>query len=245
MAVLVTRPVPDNEATAEALRQRGFSPMLAPMLTFQALPFQIEESREFRGVILTSANALRAMAASPQVARLHGLPAFAVGAQTARAARDSGFSDVRTAEGDAAALRELIAAKAPEKRGAAPLLYPCATDVSRDLGRELGLLGINVVAVAVYRMMRLDDFTAPVREAFANQTIEAVLHYSRRSALAFISAVRRAGMEISALALPQICLSEAIAASLRDAGASRASVAAAPTEACLLDALEQALRRQG
>ena len=62
MAVLVTRPAPDNEATAEALRQRGFEPMLAPMLVFQALPFQIADNRDFRGLILTSTNALRAIA---------------------------------------------------------------------------------------------------------------------------------------------------------------------------------------
>lgn len=242
MVVLVTRPAPDNDATADALRRRGFEPLLAPMLSFQALPFQIEEGREFRGLIVTSTNALRAIAASPQLVRLKGLPVFAVGARTAQAARDMGFRNVRAAEGDASALRDLIVAKAPERRGAAPLLYLGATDVSRDLGGELGLRGVNVAAVSVYRMVRLDDFAEPVRAAFAGQTIEAVLHFSRRSALAFIRAVQRSGQEIAALALPQFCLSEQIAGALRDAGANRLGVAKAPTEADLLDTLEQALR---
>jgi uroporphyrinogen-III synthase len=241
--VLVTRPAPDSEATAEALRRRGFEPMLAPMLVFQAMPFQIEPSRDFRGLILTSTNALRAIADHP-LPRLQGLPVFAVGARTAQAAREAGFRDIRAAEGDAASLRELIAASAPERRGVAPLLYLCATDVSRDLGGELGLRGINVVAIPVYRMVLLDDFTESVRAAFARQAIEAVLHYSRRSALAFIAATRRTGLEISALALPQICLSETIAATLRDAGAGRMIVARTPTEPDLLDALEHALRSQ-
>ena len=85
MAVLVTRPAPDNDATADALRGRAFEPLLAPMLTFRALRFQIEEGREFRGLILTSANAMRALAASPQLARVQGLPVFAVGERTTRA----------------------------------------------------------------------------------------------------------------------------------------------------------------
>lgn len=242
MAVLVTRPAPDNVATAEALRNRGFESLLAPMLTFQALPFQIEDGREFRGVILTSTNALRAIAPSPQLPRLQQLTAFAVGSRTAQAARDAGFRDVRAAEGDALSLRELIAASTPERRGAAPLLYLAATDVSRDLGGELGLRGINVVAVPVYRMARLDDFTEPVRAAFARQAIEAVLHYSRRSAQAFIAATRGSGQEIAALALPQLCLSETIAATLREAGATRVIVAKSPAEADLLDVLEQTLR---
>ena len=46
-------------------------------------------------------------------------------------------------------------------------------------------------------------------EAFAANRVEAVLHYSRRSARAFLEAVRAAGVEISALALPQCCLSDA------------------------------------
>jgi uroporphyrinogen-III synthase len=242
VVVLVTRPAPDNEATADALRQRGLEPMLAPMLTFKALRFQIEEGREFRGLILTSANALRSLAASPQLARVQGLPVFAVGAHTAQAALDTGFRDVRSAEADASELRELIVTKSPEKRGAAPLLYLAATDISRNLGVELGLHGINVATVAVYRMMRLDDFAEPVRAAFAHEAIEAVLHYSQRSALAFVRAAQRSGMEISALALPQLCLSEPIAATLREAGASRPIVARAPTETDLLDALAQALR---
>jgi uroporphyrinogen-III synthase len=243
VVVLVTRAAPDNDATANALRERKFEPLLAPMLTFQALPFLLEEGRDFRGLILTSTNALRAISASPQLARLQALPVFAVGARTAQAARDGGFQNVRAAEGDASALRELIVARSPEKRGAAPLLYLAATDVSRDLAGELGLRGINVATVAVYRMMRLDDFAEPVRAAFAHDAIEAVLHYSQRSALAFIRAAQRSGLEVSALALPQLCLSEPIAATLREAGASRAIVAKAPTEADLLGALEQAVRR--
>lgn len=242
MAVLITRPVPDNDATASALRARGFEPLLAPMLTFQALPFLLEEGREFRGLIITSTNALRAIEGSHLLARLQALPVFAVGARTAQAARDAGFPGVRVAEGDAAALRELVAAKSPEKRGAAPLLYLAATDISRDLPGQLGLRGINVATVPVYRMMRLDDFAESVRAAFARDAIEAVLHYSQRSALAFVRAAQHSGLEISALALPQLCLSEPIAATLRDAGAGRLVVSRAPTEADLLDALEQVIQ---
>ena len=37
MAVLVTRPQPDDEATALALRAKGFEVLLAPMLRFHEL----------------------------------------------------------------------------------------------------------------------------------------------------------------------------------------------------------------
>jgi uroporphyrinogen-III synthase len=242
VAILVTRPAPDNAATADALRARGFEPVLAPMLVFQPLPFRDEGDARYSGVILTSANAIRAIAAQPILTQLLGLSVFAVGARTAQAARDAGFDHIYSAEGDAADLRELIAANVPAKKSSV-LLYLTAADVSRDLAGELGLRGIKVAARPVYRMVELDDFAEPVRDAFGRNAIEAVLHYSRRSARAFVSAARRSGFEISALALQQLCLSEPIAVALRDAGASRLVVAKAPNEAELLVALEQVLRR--
>lgn len=240
MAILITRPAPDNHATADALRARGFEPRLAPMLVFQPLPFNEPGEAPYSGVILTSANAIRAVAAHPMLARLRGLPAFVVGDRTAQAARDAGFSDVRSAEGDANALRELIVASVKKK--SAPLLYLSAAEVSRDLEDELGERSIKVVSLPVYRMADLIAFDEPVRNAFAQQTIDAVLHYSRRSALGFVEAARRAGFEISALALPQVCLSDPIASALRDAGATRLIVARTPNEPDLLAALEQVLQ---
>ena len=46
-----------------------------------------------------------------------------------------------------------------------------------------------------------------------------MLHYSRRSARAFLEAARADGVEISALAVPQCCISANVAAILREAGA--------------------------
>lgn len=243
MAILVTRPGPDNAATADALRSRGFAPMLAPMLVFQPVPFRDNLETTYSGVVLTSANAVRAIVAHPILRRLQDLPVFAVGERTAQAAREAGFRTVHSADGDAAALRDVIVATAARRRNRkAPLLYPCAVDISRDLADELGREGYTVFSLPVYKMADAGDIPAEVRHAFSGDEIEAVLHYSRRSALAFVAAVRREGVEISALSLPQCCLSEAIAAALRDAGASRLIVAANPNEGAMLDGLQRALR---
>jgi uroporphyrinogen-III synthase len=243
VALLVTRPAPDNQATADALRRRGFEPLLAPMLVFQPLPLRAANLGEYTGVIFTSANAIRAIQEHPVLPQLQRLPAFVVGDRTAQSVRDVGFASVHSAQGDAAALRELIVANLPLRKRAS-LLYLSAEETSRDLAGELGLRGVEVTSIAVYRMSALDELPTAVCDAFAQGAIEAVLHYSRRSALAFIKAARAAGFEISALALPQACLSDQIAASLREAGATRVVVAAEPNEDDLLSALEHALRGQ-
>ena len=71
-------------------------------------------------------------------------------------------------------------------------------------------------------------------DAFAANRIEAVLHYSRRSARAFLEAARAAGVEISALAMPQCCISDAVASIVRDAGATQVMVAAFAGRKCLI-----------
>src|ERR1700756_4212469 len=108
MTVLVTRPHPDNEATAKALRARGFGALLAPMLRFEPMPLSDHLAGNYGAVIVTSANALRAI--EPQLAqsRLLKLPLFAVGAHTASAARSLGFAAVISADGDASALRDRV-----------------------------------------------------------------------------------------------------------------------------------------
>ena len=109
-------------------------------------------------------------------------------------------------------------------------------------GGELGDRGLRVVTHTTYRMVPVAKLPREACEAFAASGIEAVLHYSRRSARAFLDAARSAGVEISALSIPQCCISASVAAVLRDAGATQVMVAATPDENALFAALERALR---
>ena len=244
MAVLVTRPHPDDEATAGALRARGFNVLRAPMLRFAPVPFQDDADASYGAVIVTSANALRAI--EPQLAghRLLKLPLFAVGEHTASVARDAGFERVIASKGDAAALRDLVLAsvKSKQLKQASTLLYLAGADLARDLAGELGEKGFTVITHTTYRMIPISSLPPEVCDAFVANQIEAVLHYSRRSARAFLDAARTGGVEISALALPQYCISAAVASVLRDAGATQVTAAASADENALFEALIRTFR---
>jgi uroporphyrinogen-III synthase len=244
MAVLVTRPQPDNEATAATLRARGFEVLLAPMLRFEALAFQDDADAHYDAVIVTSANALRAFERHPSGQRLLKLPLFAVGEHTANAARDAGFGNVIAADGDVAALRDAVLAivKAKRLKKAGTLLYLAGADLARDLAGDLGQRGFTVVTHTTYRMIPVAELPPGAREGFGANQIAAVLHYSRRSARAFLQAARTGGVEISALAIPQCCISDAVASVVRDAGATQVLTASRPDENALLEALMRALR---
>jgi uroporphyrinogen-III synthase len=244
MAVLVTRPQPDDEATAAALRVRGFEVLKAPMLRFEPVAFQDDSDAAYGGVIVTSANAVRGIEPHLENSRLLELPLFAVGERTAATARRAGFENVISADGDAAGLRDCVLASVKTKglKKASPLLYLAGADLARDLAGELGERGFTVVTHTTYRMSPVSNLPREICDAFAANAIEAVLHYSRRSARAFLEAVRTGGVEISALAIPQCCISALVASVVRDAGATQVMVAATPDENALLEALDRALR---
>ena len=247
MAILVTRPHPDDETTARALRDRGFDVLRAPMLRFEPVPFQDDADARYGAVVVTSANALRAIAPQLAGSRLLRLPLFAVGEHTATAAREAGFDEVIESKGDACALRDrvLAAVKSKQLKKASPLLYLAGADLARDLGGELGEKGFTVVTHTTYRMVPAPSLPRAICDAFVAHKVEAVLHYSRRSARAFLEAARSGGVEISALALPQCCISAAVAAVLRDAGATQVTAAASPDENALFETLGRALRPRG
>src|ERR1700759_3031770 len=99
MAVLVTRPHPDSETTAAALRAKGHEVVLAPMLRFEPVACSGLDA-DYGAVIVTSANALRAV--EGQLGEgLFKRPVFAVGEATAAAARNAGFGKVSAANSDA------------------------------------------------------------------------------------------------------------------------------------------------
>ena len=244
MAVLVTRPHPDDETTAASLRARGFDVLRAPMLRFEPVAFHEDMNARYSAVIVTSANALRGIEPHLKGHRMLELPLFAVGEHTAAAARRAGFTHVVSANGDAANLRDLVLAslKAKELKKASTLLYLAGAEIARDLASELEESGFRVVTQTTYKMIAVKSLPREVCDAFAANQVEAVLHYSQRSARAFLDAARAAGVEISALAIPQCCISAAVASVVRDAGATQVVVAATPDENALFEALERALR---
>jgi uroporphyrinogen-III synthase len=236
MAILVTRPHPDNEATAARLRAKGFEVLLAPMLRLEPAPFHDDGKVPYGAIIVTSANALRAIEPQLKASPLLKLPLLAVGEHTADVARHFGFEQVISAAGDAKALRNCVLAAVKSKRlkKTSVLLYLAGVDLGRDLAGDLGEMGFMIATKTTYRMIASSKLPRETCEAFAASRIEAVLHYSKRSARTFLDLARAAGVEISALSVPQFCISSEVATVVREAGATQVAAAVSPDENALL-----------
>jgi len=243
--LLVTRPEPDGARTAAALRARGHEVTVAPLLRVAAIADADLGAGPHAGVIITSANAARAIASHPRRAELVKLPLFAVGRRSAEAARAAGFGEVTSADGDARDLVRLVAGRIPDFAGAqsglratgASLLYLAGEDRAVDLAAELAAHNVPVRTVAVYRTVKAAAFSPPARAALAAGQLDGVLHFSRRSAEAFVDCARLAGVLDRALALPHYCLSSPVAEPLAAAGATRIHVSPRPDEPALLELL--------
>ena len=229
MKIVLTRPQEDSERTAAVLRARGHEALIAPLLRVE--PVAAELRPYWGAVIVTSANATAAITTHPARDALVKLPVYAVGRRSADAARAAGFSDITTAGGD---VRDLVRVIAEHRADAkAPLLYLAGEDRAGDLIGDLAVHGIAAELAVVYRAAAA-PFPPALIAALKDGGVDAVLHFSKRSADIYLDGATKAGIAAQALAVRHLCLSAPIAEPLRAAGAGRVAVAKRPDEASLI-----------
>jgi uroporphyrinogen-III synthase len=231
MRILVTRPEPDGERTAGTLRARGATVLVAPLLRMALVEQADLGPGPWGAIAMTSANAARAIMQHPRLGELLALPVFTVGRRTAEAARAAGFSSVSSADGDQRDLARLIGA---QHVGKLPLLYLAGEDRAGDLAAAVAGYGITTKTAVVYRAAQPTRFPPAVAAALMAGEVDGVLHFSRRSAEAFVACGKVAGLLDRALAPIQYCLSQAVAEPLSAAGAGRIAIAERPDEASLI-----------
>ncbi len=238
MRLLVTRPRPEAERTAARLRGRGHTVVAAPLLGIETVAASEIGGGRWAAILVTSAKAAPAIAAQQSFASLRLLPVFAVGERSARAMREIGFAEVTSAGGDVRALARLVTERL--RHCAAPLLYLAAAERSGDLAGDLAACGFLVHTAVVYRAVAATDFPPAAAKVLA-EGLDGVLHFSRRSAEAYVNAARAASLHAAALQRPKhFCLSARVAEPLAEAGAADVRIAAQPTEAALIALIPEA-----
>jgi uroporphyrinogen-III synthase len=229
MRLLVTRPEPDATRTAETLRAQGHDVLVAPLLA--TLTIAAKFGGPYDGVLMTSANAARALAAHARRDELIGLLCFTVGGRTAEAARAAGFTDTVSADGALADLVDLVAARFDRS---ARLLYPAGEDRAGDLAGDLAQRGITVDTVVIYRAVAAEKLPPHLTQALHKRELDGALHYSRRSVATLLAFSGQAGAATAVTDIAHYCLSAEVAVPLREAGCVRIAIAPRPDEASLL-----------
>jgi uroporphyrinogen-III synthase len=226
--LLVTRPEPDGARTAALLRARGHDVVLAPLLRIEHLDFELPD-QAWSAVVMTSANAARAVARHPRRETIIALEAFTVGRHTAEAARAAGFRTLHSADGDKDDLADFLRARTREHSD--PLLYLAGEERAGDLTMS----GMPVVTVVAYRAVKIERFVPAVAAALARGALDGVLHFSARTAQAYLDCAAHERMLERALAPVHFCLSQQVAQPLSAAGAAIIRIAPKPDESAMIE----------
>ena len=185
-----------------------------------------------QAVLLTSANGARALA---RATRRRDLPVLAIGDATARAAQAAGFQRVVSAGGDVGDLARLAAARCTPAAGA--LLHVSGREAAGDLAGRLAEAGFEVRRAVLYRAEPAAALSPGLCAQLAAGGIDAALFLSPRTARSFVTLVEPATLGASCRRIVALCLSPAVADALSAVSWQSVRVAAAPTQAALLDAL--------
>ena len=234
MRVLVTRPEPDAAYEAELIAARGHQPVLAPLLEIEFCKAAPPLAGAY-GLIVTSRNALGALAAHPDRATALKLPLYAVGEATAEAASELGFAEVVAGPGTAAALARLIAREVAPERG--PLVHLAGETLAFDLEAALGAHGFTVRKAVLYRAVPAKALPPEAVALIASGQPKGVVLMSPRTAKTFAALIAKHGLVTQAKSLVCYCLSEAVAEAVAPLGCE-IRVAARPREEDILALLD-------
>ncbi len=244
MLVLVTRPAADSAGTAARLQAAGFETLVAPLMTIEPRTVGADVNQVLAdavGVLVTSANGVRALAAA---ASQRDMAVYAVGAASAAAARDLGFAAVTAADGDVAALATLVRDRVDA--GAGRLVHVAGSVTvggdGDDLAARLGRLGYGVDRLVLYDAAPVAALPSAAVAALRDGRVDGVALYSPRSAKLFVELVVRAGQGRACRQVVAACLSAAVGRALDGLMFANIVVAAGPTESQLIAALTSALK---
>jgi uroporphyrinogen-III synthase len=232
MRVLVTRPTEDARHTQSLLRARGHDAVVAPLMSVHFHDGPQVELTGIQAIVATSANGVRAFARRSE---RRDLPLFAVGPQTAEAAREAGFASVRSADGDAAALTKAIPTWASAENGS--LLHASGADGEGRLAEALRNAGFSMRTEHLYAVKAVHELPSAARDALVGGFLDAVLLYSPRSARIFADCVKDTGLAAAVSRLIGVCISQATAAALSPLALREIRIAKQPNQDSLLDCL--------
>lgn len=231
MRILVTRPQPQADKTADKLVAMGHEVVIEPQLVFEAMAVDPAAVQGYGVLAVTSARAIEALASHGGLDSLQQATVFCVGQATAQAARDVGFCEVVNAQGDVAALNHALVQAQPKER----VLYIAGTERSGALEADLCAAGLTCDLLEVYRMAAVQGLSQDTKQLICGGKIDCALFYSPRSLQVFL---RNCDLEEATVFLNSVkvlCVSKRVAELAAPFG--EVLIADSPNEAALLSLL--------
>ena len=200
--ILITRPQPDANDYAKRVEAAGFKTLVEPVLRVEPLPFAVPDTDAYDGLVFTSTNGVRLSPPGFDA----GLPVYCVGKKTANEATAKGFTNVVSADGDAAALSALLKEKAHGQK----LLHIHGKHVGGG-----GVKGASIEDLIVYQTNRIPNLSPSCIRALKEKRIQAVTFFSARTARTFINLIQKHDLLETLGAIKLLSISDSVLSSVR------------------------------
>ena len=185
MHILLTRPLEDCTEMIIKFKSLGHKISHLPLLTIDKVDYEQINSSDFKGIIFTSANAVKFLDLKSID---KSLLCFCVGSATEKKARSEGFQNVIAAEGNVENLKELILQNFNQKDGA--LVYISGETVSVDLDNQLLKEGYNIRRIINYKTAHNQNFDDKFVDELKLKMPDMVYVYSQNSALSLMNFIK-------------------------------------------------------
>ena len=204
-------------------------PIVAPLMEVQfreGPPIVLEG---VQALLATSANGVRALARRTS---RRDVPVYAVGPQTAEAARSAGFKRVLSAEGDSNTLVEFVGDHADPSKGL--LLHAAGAETAGRVRQALQAKGFTVETIVLYDAVPVAQLPENAGATLQDGTLGGVLLFSPRSAKIFATLTSEAKLAPACEKLDAYCISAATAAALTPLTFARVVVAGVPNQDAMI-----------
>ncbi len=212
MNIIFTRPLIDAEDLMTSFFSSKHKVIHLPTLNITSANMEPINTKDFDGLIFTSANAVRFLNLKNDE---KNIKCFCVGNITERSLRLKGFNNTVAASGTVNALKNIILNSDQKIKN---LAYLCGDVVSYDLDKDLSLSGFKVKKIVNYTSNKITDLNNESLDLIKKNPPNVTLIYSKRSAESFDEIVRKYSLLELMTQCTVMCISKKIKEFLKSKG---------------------------
>ncbi len=211
MHILFTRSLEDSKDLILRFNELGHKVSYMPVIQIKKVDHDVINFNDFKGLIFTSANSLKFIN-SKEVDK--NIFCFCVGSATEKKALSLGFQNVISAEGNVRNLKEIILRNFNSNVG--KILYLSGELISKDLDKELNLLGYDIKRIINYTAKPIREIDQKFLENLKSSVPDIIYVYSQNSALSLLNLINKYNLNDVWMNTNLMCMSEKISSVLNN-----------------------------
>ena len=211
MHVLFTRPIDDSKDLILKFKSLGHIVSSIPVISIKKKEYPKIDFSSFKGIIFTSSNAIKFLDTKLLD---KNIKCFCVGNATELLAKEKGFQNIFSAEGNVNNLKEIILQNFKSSEG--KLLYISGETITFELDKFLISEGLKVERIINYSSDPIEKFNEILIDDLKNNVPDIVYIYSQNSAISFKNLIKNYNLQNHWMNTNLMCISEKTSSVLND-----------------------------